>query len=44
MSEDKLYATDNLWFGGKNEDCNAKIVETEIFYSDLIEKYINHDK
>ena len=39
LSEDKLYVTDNLWYSEKNEDFNAEIVEREIYYSDLIEKY-----
>jgi hypothetical protein len=42
LSDNKLYATDNLWYSDSyknNTDINTKIIETEISYLKIKEKY-----
>ena len=42
LSDNKLYATNNLWYTN-NTNITAKIIETEISYSTIKEKYSDKD-
>ncbi len=38
-SENKLYATDNLWYGSHNKNTDIQIIDERISYSELTKKY-----